>query len=511
MIAYFPQPQKDELLTSLIARCIHQQGVQDDKVALDWIFGNRTIVPSPLLQGHIQQLLANVGHIWPISAQQVVNNHTVLPLFESFIPSRRYKLLQQNLIQDSLNTSSLRTGINASVLKWPNTYKICPLCWREDKQTLGYNYWRRLFQCPGVECCWQHSCYLIDTDIPLSSVHRHQFVGAENIDIKVGYTETANQKKLLLSKRVNRFLNGDIMILNWSNFYRYIADYLNLKKGNRIDHQQVANKIKAYWGDEWLQRAGLNFKNSENNWLIAMFRKHRRPFAYLQHFVVWQALIPEPKELEITIKRGEMLPGETPEQHNDYNSPNREKLKKCRRQWLRLLSVGKSLKQMRAKKTCARLYIWLYRYDCRWLKENKPQHIKNYRNTRVNWNARDREIVRQLIKIERSTQFDIIGPRRSRAWFANQLGFKSIIEKKLCKLPLCLAFFTRYSESVDEYQSRRLVRTCSEFIASFNRDKPLCEIEKAAGLSHQRIRSFSKLILQRDVPAWLYFLSSRSS
>lgn len=509
MIAYFPIPQEDELLTSVIARYVHEQGLRDDKVALDWLFGCRTVIPSPLLQGHIHQLLMNVGHLWQTTKKDVIAQHTILPIFKSFIPHNRYTQLEQNLINGSVNTSTLRSGINASLLNWPKTYKVCPLCWQEDQQTLGYNFWRRHFQLPGVNCCWRHSCYLVDTGISIYSIHRHHFVGTEQVEFDAQYTEVASPREVLLAQNIYRLFTKEIKVRNWSNFYKYLAQYENLMNGKRIDHQKISSVIKRYWGEHWLQQVGL-CKGNDTSWLLAMFRKHRQPFSYLHHLVVLQAAIPNPEKLQRFLLQVEKLTDEGGEKHK-YSKPNNLiKLAHSRKKWLRLLSVGKSLKQMRSKKIGARLYSWLFRYDNRWLQKHKPLPIKVYKNLRVDWQERDRKLVRQLIIIERSTEFDMIGPRRSRSWYASQLGCKSLFEKKLSKLPLCAAFFIRYAEDVEEYQTRRLARVCANLITSFDRDKPLCEVEKAAGLSRQRIRYCAKYILQHDVPSWFSKLSDKS-
>lgn len=46
MLMQFPKAHDDELLGSIIARFVQRQGLQDDKVAFDHLFGPRKIVPS---------------------------------------------------------------------------------------------------------------------------------------------------------------------------------------------------------------------------------------------------------------------------------------------------------------------------------------------------------------------------------------------------------------------------------------------------------------------------------
>lgn len=502
MVVFFPLIQQGELLGSLLARYAHLQGIRDDKVVLECLFASRTVIPSPLLQGHIQQLLTNVGHIWRITPLQIIEAHTLLPLFKPFISRQRYSLLCNNLISEHLNTSSLRSGINASILNWNTSYKICPLCWSEQQKELGFSYWQRLFQCPGVESCPVHLCRLVTTEIPLTSPHRHRFVGTTEFDFELNYSQVATAKEHKLTQLVVELLDGtDKEVGQWSTFYRQLAINSGFTRGVRLDHKAIAEQVKDYWGDSWLQRYGLTLKG-ENTWLLSMFRKHKHPFTYLQHFAVWLALKPEPFELSGMLEIGNKLANCLKERKIYQSSSNQQKVATRRNLWLKLIKLGHSLKQLRMMKSGNYLYSWLYRYDNTWLQKHKPELAINYQNRRVNWPKRDLCLVRQLIKIERDTQFDLYGERRSRSWYSKQLGVKSLIEKKLYKLPLCAEFFCRYSEDIDEYQTRRLIRVCSEYTNNKDYSKGVCEIEKIAGLSQQRIRKYTKLILESDVPSW---------
>ncbi|GAA4649870.1 hypothetical protein GCM10023116_21510 [Kistimonas scapharcae] len=136
------------------------------------------------------------------------------------------------------------------------------------------------------------------------------------------------------------------------------------------------------------------------------------------------------------------------------------------------------------------------------LLQHKPATVKNYVNRRVDWGVRDRQLVKQFLVIEAESCEVLELPRRSRAWFCNQLGVKSLVEKKLNKLPLCNAFFIRYSESIEEYQTRRLACIMAELTQRNEHIRPVCEIERFAGLSRQRSRKPAREILRMDIPAW---------
>jgi hypothetical protein len=126
----------------------------------------------------------------------------------------------------------------------------------------------------------------------------------------------------------------------------------------------------------------------------------------------------------------------------------------------------------------------------------------NYVNSRIDWQARDNKLVRQLMTILLSNEFELEGPRRSRSWYSNQLGIKSMIEKHLDKLPKVSLFFSKYAETVEEYQCRRLARVLADLISKNEQLIPICEVERYAGLSEQRKTTAARRIVSESVSAW---------
>lgn len=506
MLTHFPIAQRDEMLTSVLARFIRQMGIKDDKVALDILFGNRKVVPSPFLQGHLEQLVQHVGNVWRCSPRKIIEQHTHLPLFRLFLSSHRYSTLESDLIHSSANPSVTRAGIPASLVQWPLSYKICPQCWNSQLASLGFTYWQRLFQSPGVMACPEHRCSLIDTRLPIRSPRRHCLVGSYCYREAPQLSECANANELKLAEMVEWLFNSDLSFVSleqWTHYYQWVAREQGVMKGAKIDHKGIASLVSNMWSDEWMQQQGLQLYG-ENTWLTAMFRKHRRVFSYLQHFVVWLSLGRKSVNLAEDVYRARKFSTMGSSGSLIMTVKNHANRDVRREKWLKLRESKKlySLKQLRETVFGARLYSWLYRYDRYWLNFHKPSPIKNYKNKRVNWHDRDLHLVKELIAIKNTTEEHLDDPRRSKSWFSMKVGRKSLFEKKANKLPLCSLFFDRYSESIEEYQTRRLSRVMVQLIECNDVLRPMCEIERLAGLSRTRSRKPAREILRLDIPAW---------
>jgi len=506
MLMQFPLAHHDELLGSILARFVQRQGVQDDKVALNLLFGSRVIVPSALLQGHIEQLLVHAGHIWKIDSETIIQNHTIHPLFTPFVGNAVSKQLHCDLKNTQKNHSVLRSGINASNLKWPTFFKVCPKCVQVQVENQGYAYWQRLFQIPGVECCPEHGITLLNTSMLLQPHRRHRFVGAEGLNLPHGLLyENAAPLKIKLASTVEELLcvrhDAQPDINQWSYFYKNIAHKRGFVSGKNIDHRRIAQLVTEIWGQEFLKTYGVSISGA-NNWLISMFRKHRGPFSFLQHLVCLIAVLGKDFNIGNAINNAAGLNVPKNSKQNHMSSKAEQRSEEYRAEWLSLGAKLITLKEIRLTKEGARLYSWLYRFDNYWLKQNLPTKMKRGKETRIDWKKRDIEIAKKLLAVEKLYFDDLEGSRRSKAWYSNKVNCRSLLDKKLKKLPLCKRFFMKYSESVDEYQTRRLAQVVVSSIQQGNSGYREHELRRKTSLSMERSRPAAERIIKHELEAW---------
>ncbi|MEL0638689.1 TnsD family Tn7-like transposition protein [Marinomonas sp. TI.3.20] len=501
MIFQFPIPHDDELLVSILARFIARQGLREDKAALSLLFGSRNIVLSPLLQGHLSDLYRSVGRLWPITPNEILEKHSTLPLFKSFVEPDRYAAICSDLAFDSKSHSMLKAGINASSLVFPACYRYCPICFSEDINQFAYSYWRRQFQLPGVCVCLQHHCMLMDSHFDLKPSRRHRFIEASSLsDMSIPSAAEVCEKLILvdMARNIDQLLHQSFPYISpdqWTVFYDARLREVGLKSARGVEHHQVENQLIQYWEKNFLAECGLDLVGGVT-WLQTFFRKHRKHFSYLHHLLCLQALFPNWKLNDVfsvaSSIRGQSTKRVYSSSQADLRAPE------YRAVWHDLKKENASLKDIRATREGARVYSWLYRFDNVWLKENLPAPIKNNLGRVVDWKKRDLEVVRALLKI-RSNSFDELSlPRMSQQWFITQTKLRWGVDKHLSKLPLCRRFFIKYTESVEEFQVPRVLAIIVNAI-NFNEPIPkIYEIERLAGLSKKRIRNAARRIIRED-------------
>lgn len=502
MVMQFPKAHDDELLVSILARFVARQGLKDDKVALEMLFGSRNIVPSALLQGHIKSLLSKVGHIWVISQQDVIQRHSILPFFQPFIEPARIKAVQHDLIYSDKSHVMTSIGINASNINWPRYYRYCPECLTEDHKNLAYSYWRKSFQLPGVLVCPKHYCYLQNSPFKLLPDRRHCFCNASQIlpnkkmtSMYLGSDDKLTKLAVIMQKLLET-KTPYVSPMQWSTYYRRRISELGLIIGKRTDHVKIRMLVDNFWGSRFLEQHGLSIKE-KNNWLLAFFRKQRRHYTALHHVVCIMAILSSDSILK-TIKEASLITVQSCQKKIYSNNKVLERVDEYRATWLTIRSEFEILKNIRATPEGARIYSWLFRFDNTWLKKHLPDRVRNDVGRQINWSKRDVELVRKLILIRNKSYENLDLPRMTQTWFIAQTNVSWGIVSHLDKLPLCRDFFIKYKESIDEYQIRRVLAIMVNHI---NLMKPLpqpYEIERIAGLNQKRNREAVKLILGMD-------------
>ena len=140
------------------------------------------------------------------------------------------------------------------------------------------------------------------------------------------------------------------------------------------------------------------------------------------------------------------------------NLPDREKLTKEKKdQWLTLQQENPELSKTEIRKLAPNIYAWLYRRDRAWLNENSPKLKKPKSSVdKVDWIVRDREILDQVQSTVNKLRIVNKPVRITVSKIGTTIGLKALLEKHLDKLPQTKAYLESVTETVEEFQNRRI-------------------------------------------------------
>ena len=138
--------------------------------------------------------------------------------------------------------------------------------------------------------------------------------------------------------------------------------------------------------------------------------------------------------------------------------PSSENLSVKHKNWQQLVHQYQGIKAARLSLEGGAIYAWLYRHDRDWLVHWNQQHKleRLAPAPRVDWGQKDRTVVRQLLSFIKRLDSSLDHPRATSSWLLKQIPNGTSIAKNLQKLPLAAFCLQRYSESVEDYQIRRI-------------------------------------------------------
>jgi hypothetical protein len=506
MISNFPAPYPNELIYSVIARYAVHNGILSPKYLTEELFNNRNLTPTYDLPSHLDRVANYLPDHY--DALILINQHTLLPIYQPFQPDTVMRYAVQALRGEQYQSLHTKLGKNASRIKAVSFFRFCPHCWQEQMQQYGEVYWKCSWQITGYEYCTRHQQSLFVSSIPCNGLDRKFYAAHLNavMDSSQLILNTHHlDQHIKLAELIEGLLSHSICII-FQDFSMLSNAYFNLLKDREllsghknINYEKVRQLVVDYWGESFLQYYQLGDLRAENCWLKNMCRKHRRAFSYLEHIILLKALAPEQNPIE-TFKQYIDLTSVNVEEKSAkvcVNNKIDQTLSEDQKQWTQLI-LEKPVKQARQQN--GSLYARLYRNHKDWLlfiNKSALTPPPSVPKPRVDWRARDRKFVKQLIKIRNELLEDLDSPQWTKKFFIRQLGSVNMIEKNWNFLRLTVAFLDRYAESIDCYQIRRMTRT---FIQHNIEDKyyPPSIFLRESGLSEQRLtpearRFFNKI------------------
>lgn len=497
-----PAPHPNELIYSTVARAGVYFGLVSPKQLLDEIFADRKVIATLDLPSHLQSIAGLLSGTGQYDLETLVYKHTLFPLYAPFVPEHLRQRAIKLMSDRADGAVHLMLGVAASRIKSVRTFRFCPNCMERQLHIYGEYYWQRDWFLPELPVCPEHGC-LIETSIH-SDEHRHQFV-----PLNTAYFTTKTSNRCVANDLPLALAAADLLeqpaqqsptFEQWTHFYHEIATECGCARGKQVDHENILNLVCSRFGIRYLENKGLLQQPQSNSfWLRSIFRKHRKSFSFLEHLIVWQALAPAFSVSEIFIKVRRYAP-ETVLKESQSSADNAisisDECRMYRQKWEELV-LRHGVKPARHQATGGSLYAWLYRHDRDWLLAFNEQQKRPFEtvNNRVDWYLRDRQLVKDLIRIHLLSENNPVHQRMSATWFLNQLLHKNSVAKKLQKLPLTQKFLARYSETVTEYQLRRI----SQIIVNAAEKRVVLkkwELFRQAGLSPQRITDGTVTVLK---------------
>lgn len=466
MLGYFPAPYEDELLYSMIARyALHIGQSSNQKAVIREVFSSSTAVAIPDLSSHLDALAHNLQLVWPINVKDLIGTFTLAPIYLPFLSQAQTGKVIRSMRSDIGGSIHTRSGIAASTIKQSAFFRYCPECIKEQESEYGEVYWRRSHQLPGLAFCKRHTCLLEDSPVDYHPKEKHHFVAAAStrVDATAKYLELSDLEKHLHDRYVELLQTGSLSgvgVHRWTLFYRNLANKLGFMHKSRVQHKEIYQLVRNKWAGSTFER---HFQGPiEKQWLVNLFRKHRKSFHPLRHLLVISALIPEYTVPKLLAKVNQ-LPATAPQpaaaMQKQKVKATKSDIEGRRQDWRDLVKQNPDvgIKGLRSLTSGGALYAWLYRHDRQWLMSHRPHYQPvsraHYKTDYQHWDENNVALLESTYK-ELACQPNRL--RLTQTRFIKVLPRANSVEKHLEDLPDTRQWLASHAELVEDYQLYRL-------------------------------------------------------
>lgn len=303
MLSYFPVIYPGELLYSVLARYHRHVGLPGPMHTLEALFGNRKVIATFDLPGHLQVLADRIPVERGLTVDRMIDTLTLCSYFVAFEPPSLQADVRQAMMRGTVENLHIRLGLTAFRVERINRLRFCPECILAMNASYGELYWRRDHQLPSVLVCPEHGCLLKESSVSFSQHSRHEFIAAtlENCSLHAPSTEPMIDQLVLPHLHRLACLSVELLdnppkprtFAGWTAFYRSWMMKTGLARSlSTMDQQRFNQEFSSFYGCT-LELLPNVMEGSEfaGDWLSAMVRKHRKANHPLYHLLVQNFLM----------------------------------------------------------------------------------------------------------------------------------------------------------------------------------------------------------------------------
>jgi len=389
-----------------------------------------------------------------------------------------------------------RLGFGGSKVRQPSYLRYCPVCFKEDIDTLGESYLRTNHQLIGVFYCSKHHVLLKESSV-LSTGTGIEFTCADeqvcNEELlEDNYSDTIKLLNLKYAHNAEVLLNGNFPRKELSYIIDYYIDRLRERrlasKNGSLYMNDVQERFLHFYPKQYLEMMQSSIDpDSPSNWLRLFVRHNNRNRSPLRHLLFLQFLGVEIDDFF----RNKKVIGKKPvlvEYNPSFNIHER------REKWLQLIAENPGSNRSQLKDKGKGLHSWIYRYDRDWYNKVTPKgDLGKEKSATIDWDKRDEECLKLAKKavaiiLHREGKPIRITPSSIR----NTEGLGSWFHNK--KLVRTQRYLKEIKEDIDEFRIRKIKWAINEMICKGYSITPYkVQIYAGFGGSNTEIR---KLILQ---------------
>jgi hypothetical protein len=481
MLGFFTDPHPDELLYSVCSRYHQRTGNRGKESTARDLFGTgraKIVIDFPSRLGYL------VAHLPPghrYTVERIIDEHTMLPYYEPFMPPERARQLRDDMCDGDLGGSIHgRIGILTSHIRL-DFLRYCPTCVEEDVKKVGEPYWHRLHQAPGVEVCPEHAVFLERSSVHVvNRANNEAFITAKQalndikgVNVRFLDTEIADHRAFLrIAEDVSWLMRERVgpteLIILRRRYLSLLFDRGLMAGKRKVRSSELQVLFNEYYSSKLLETLHCSLER-RFHWLRRLVQTSRGAHHPVHHLLLIQFLgcsaemfFQMSTQIKIASRAlSEKIIGQQSRCHKvkELSAEEREaKQATYRKQWQQTVEENPGAGRDTIANKIRTAYSWLIAYDREWFEEHAPARLKSPGPPPLNdWDKRDIEMAAEArTAYERLMSASGRPIRASRTAIAREMGQLGAVYKSADKLPLTNKALDELGESVEAYAIRRI-------------------------------------------------------
>lgn len=293
MISFLPKIFPDELFYSWVVRYHKYSGTGSPKRTMQELFDKKSGSLSIHFPINIEFLVKQISNDFLMTANDIIDKHTIFPYLRVFMTQEEIDKKIESMRHGSEYIKN-EVIINAQNLFDINVFKICPECYKEDKEIFGEAYIHRSHQIPGAFICMKHMQYFVNFEIP-SNLSEREFVDINQykIDFK-NKNKKITSEILSISEDMNYLLNLNTKNLNFnviSHKYNILLEKHLYKSKSIIYRSKVMVDLINHYSKDFLESLKtIKADNESSKWIKYVTKDLNKRVNPVRHLLLMRFL-----------------------------------------------------------------------------------------------------------------------------------------------------------------------------------------------------------------------------
>jgi hypothetical protein len=273
-ISHFVDFLPGETIYSAASRYLDRMQFPKHSIVSQHFFGGQTRGALTDFPSNIEHLIQALPSYHVYTADKIIDQHTLFPLFAPFLPLDRAVALRQLMKSGAALLVLTKAGVANNKVSRPQWLRYCPACVNYDRKIYGECYWHRVHQVSGVLACPIHEVMLKDSRVVWQFRDgTTEFYSAEHsVESSSQDIIHANQHAILvqLARNANWLLEKSLSLEQGYVLQRYLRLLANrglISATGRVQYAKLKTAISDYYPPHLLEDLGCSIVQSEHNWL----------------------------------------------------------------------------------------------------------------------------------------------------------------------------------------------------------------------------------------------------